>query len=199
MFYRRKLESDLNKLANAVSNVNGVVAAILFGSRAKGKFDAYSDYDLLVIFESDDARRKNWDDLYDQISKTGLFVQALVRSLDEIKERTEPTFLHEILKHGRVIFSRYPIEAPAAVSWPRPVRIITYNLRDLSHRDKQKLCYQLFGKRTKRYSYDGEVAKLGGTKLGDGCIMVPEEKYDEIGRTFQAYNVKYHAIIAYVA
>ena len=199
MFWRGKVESDLSKIAGAVSAVEGAIAAILFGSRAKGNADEYSDYDVLVIFQSDEARRKSWDKLYEQVSKTGLFVQASARSLKEIRERTEPTFLHEVLKHGRVIFSRYPIESPAAVSGLRPMRIITYNLRNLPHGEKQKLCYRLFGKRTKRYSYGGEVAKLGGTRLGDGCFMLPEEKYGEITKILRTHNVKHDALTAYVA
>jgi predicted nucleotidyltransferase len=197
MFCNKKPESDLDKIAKAVSAVEGVIAAILFGSRAKGNADEYSDYDVLVIFQSDGAREKNWDELYERVSKTGLFAQVSARSLKEIRERTEPTFLQEVLKHGRVIFSRYPFEVPAAISG-RPMRIVTYNLRNLTHADKQKLCYRLFGKRTKRHSYEGEVAKLGGIRLGDGCIMVPEEKYAEISELLKAYNVKHDALITYV-
>ena len=199
MFYREKPESDLSKIAKAVSKVDGVIAAILFGSRAKGDYDKYSDYDVLVVFESDEARRKGWDRLYKQTSKTGLFIQASARSLRELREKTEPTFLHEVLKYGRVIYSRHPIEVPASVSQTKPMRIVTYALKDLPHKEKQKLCYRLFGKRTKRYSYPGEAAKLGATRLGDGCIMVPEESYREIARILQEHNVKHSVIAAYAA
>jgi predicted nucleotidyltransferase len=198
MFCNKKPESDLNKIAKAVSSVEGVIAAILFGSRAKGNANEYSDYDVLVIFQSDEARKKNWDELYERVSETGLFLQVSARSLKEIKERTEPTFLHEVLKHGRVIFSRYPFEVPAAVGGARSMRIITYGLRNLTHADKQKLCYRLFGKKTKRYSYGGEVAKLGGIRLGDGCIMIPEERYAKISELLTAYNVKHDVLITYV-
>lgn len=197
MLYREKLESNLNELVGAVSKVDGVVAAILFGSRAKGDYDEHSDYDILVVFESDEARRKNLDRLYEEVSKTGLFTQVLARSLRELQEKTEPTFLHEVLKYGRVIFSRYPVEAPAAVSQTRPMRIVTYALKGLPHKEKQKLCYRLFGKRTKRRSYEGEVARLGGTRLGDGCIMVPEEGYGEIAGILEAHNVKHRVTTVY--
>jgi predicted nucleotidyltransferase len=198
MFYRRKPESALSKLAGAVSRVDGVIAAVLFGSRAREDQDEYSDYDLLVVFESDEARRENWDRLYEGVSKTGLFTQVLARSLREIEEKTEPTFLREILKHGRVIFLRHPMEAPAAVGSLKPMRIVTYDLKNLSHRDKQRLCYRLFGKRTKRYSYPGAVAELGGARLGDGCIMVPEEEYPKLARILAEHGVAHKAIIAYV-
>lgn len=198
MFCKGKRESNLSKLAKAISKIEGALAAIFFGSRAKDDADEYSDYDILVIFESDEARRKNWDKLHEEVSKIGLFTQLLAYSLREVQEEIEPTFLSEVFKHGRIIFSRYPIEMPVAVSGPKPMRIITYNLRNLSQRDKQKLCYQLFGKRAKRYSYDGEVAKLGGVRLGDGCFMVPEEKYGEMAKMLKACNVSHDSLTAYV-
>ena len=198
MFYRGRLESGLSELVGAISGVEGVLAAILFGSRAKGDADEYSDYDVLVIFESDEARRKNWDELYERVSRTGLFTQVLARSLKEVRERTEPTFLHEILGHGRVVFSRYPIEMPAAAGLT-PARIVTYDLMNLSREEKQRFCYRLFGKRTKGYAYEGELTKLGGSRLGDGCILVPEEKYGEVEKIFAGFDVKHKAISAYIS
>ncbi|HID91484.1 TPA: nucleotidyltransferase domain-containing protein [Candidatus Bathyarchaeota archaeon] len=41
--------SDLSRLAEAVA-VDGVVAAIFFGSHARGEADEHCDYDVLVIF-----------------------------------------------------------------------------------------------------------------------------------------------------
>lgn len=56
---KEKLESDLNKLSEAVA-VDGVIAAILFGSRARRDYDQYSDYDLLIIFNN---KQKLWEKL----------------------------------------------------------------------------------------------------------------------------------------
>jgi hypothetical protein len=47
--------------------------------------------------------------------------------------------------------------------------VITYNLRNLSHPDKQKVCYGLFGKRVRGYTYEGEVAKL--RMPGSGTVV----------------------------
>lgn len=199
MFYRKKPESSLSELAKAISKVDGVIAAILFGSRARGDADGYSDYDILVIFQSDEARRKNWDGLHEEVSKIGLFTQVLAYSLREVREKIEPTFLAEVLKHGRMIFSRYPIEMPAAAGGLSPARIITYDLMNLSLGEKQRFCYRLFGKRAKGYSYEGELAKLGGSRLGDGCILVPEGKYGEVEKIFAEFDVKHRAISAYVS
>jgi predicted nucleotidyltransferase len=185
----------LGELASAVHRVEGVVAAILFGSRVRGDYDEHSDLDVLVVFESDEARRKNWDKLYDEVSKTGLFVQVLARSLRELQEKTEPTFLHEILKHG--IFLREPTKSLAAFRTLKPMSVITYNLRNLSHPDKQKVCYRLFGKRVRGYTYEGEVAKLGGARLGDGCILVPRKVREQITGILDEHEVKYRVIEVY--
>jgi predicted nucleotidyltransferase len=192
MPWRERPESDLSELASAVHRVEGVVAAILFGSRARGDYDEHSDLDVLVVFESDEARRKNWDKLYEEVSKTGLFVQVLARSLRELQEKTEPTFLREILKHG--IFLREPTKLPAISRALKPMSIITYNLRNLTHPNKQKVCYRLFGKRVKGYTYEGEVAKLGGARLGDGCILVPRKARGLITGILNEHGVKYRII-----
>jgi predicted nucleotidyltransferase len=88
-----ELESDLGRLVHAITSVEGVVAVILFGSRAKGDYDEYSDYDLLVVFETDKVMWKNRRRLYENTGKLGLFTQVLTRSVKELEEKTEPTFL----------------------------------------------------------------------------------------------------------
>ena len=54
-----EMESKLDKLVQAISSVKGVVAIILFGSRARGDYDKYSDYDILVVFRDDEVMWKN--------------------------------------------------------------------------------------------------------------------------------------------
>ena len=103
---KEKLESDLNKLSEAVV-VDGVIAAILFGSRARGDYNQYSDYDLLIIFNSKQKLWENFEKLYNKISKTGLFVQAMPVAIEELKN-LEETFLNTVLQEGIVIFQRYP-------------------------------------------------------------------------------------------
>jgi predicted nucleotidyltransferase len=197
MYWRERPESDLSELARVVYRVEGVIAAILFGSRARGDYDEHSDLDVLVVFESDEARRKNWDKLYEEVSKTGLFTQVLARSLRELQEKTDPTFLREVLKHG--IFLHKPAKLPAPPRSLKSMSIIMYSLKNLFHKDKQKVCYRLFGKQSKGYSYEGTVTKLGGLRLGDGCIMVPEKWCGEIVKILDEYKVRHRVISVYVA
>jgi predicted nucleotidyltransferase len=65
-----------------IASTEGVVAIILFGSRAKGSHDEYSDYDLLVIFENDRVMWQNRRILYESVDRLGLFTQVLTEVLE---------------------------------------------------------------------------------------------------------------------
>lgn len=69
MQLRSEVESDLDSLVKAIADVEGVVAVILFGSRARGDYDEYSDYDLLVIFEDDEVMWRNRRKLFENVGK----------------------------------------------------------------------------------------------------------------------------------
>jgi len=55
---------DLSEIVDVVSKVQGVVGIFLFGSLARGDFDEYSDYDLLVVFEDKVLMWRSWDELF---------------------------------------------------------------------------------------------------------------------------------------
>jgi len=54
---RHKL--DLSRIVKKISRIHGVVGIFLFGSLARGDYDKYSDYDLLVLFEDKVLMWKN--------------------------------------------------------------------------------------------------------------------------------------------
>ncbi|MEM2144914.1 MAG: nucleotidyltransferase domain-containing protein [Candidatus Jordarchaeaceae archaeon] len=87
MRLKTEQESNLNSIVNAVAKVEGVLAVILFGSRVKGNYDEYSDYDLLVVFENDQTMWKNRRELYENIGRLGLFTRVLTRTLEELWEK----------------------------------------------------------------------------------------------------------------
>jgi len=107
------LESNLSNLVEAIACVEGVVAIILFGSRARGDYDEYSDYDLLVVFQNENIMWKNRRKLFENVGKLGLFAQVLTRSIKELAEKTEPTFLQNVLDQGTLLYPSYPLKAPA--------------------------------------------------------------------------------------
>ena len=198
MQLRSELESDLGRLVHAITGVGGVTAVILFGSRAKGDYDEYSDYDLLVVFENDEAMWKNRRKLYENVGKLGLFTQVLTRSVRELQEKTEPTFLQNVLQHGVLLYLRYPFMAPAFAHNLKPVTIVSYSLKGLSQNEKMRLIYRLFGRERKGEGLRGVVGEGGGRKLGDGCFMIPTEKLDVVVDVLKRHKVTFDVLRAYL-
>jgi len=178
---------------NAITKVEGVVAIILFGSRAKGNYNEHSDYDLLIVFEDDEVMWRNRRKLYENTGKLGLFTQVLTRSIKELWGKTEPTFLQSILKHGVILYLKYPLQAPAFLQKLKPMAIVTYELKGITQNEKMRMIYRLFGKQTRK----GIVYQRGGRKLGDGCFMIPMENLEETIQILKQNYVKFEVTTVY--
>jgi len=194
---RSEVKSDLDSLVNAIVGVEGVVAIILFGSRARGDYDEYSDYDLLVIFENEEVMWRNRRRLFENVGKLGLFTQVLTRSIKEFAEKTEPTFRQNILEHGILLYLRYPFQAPAFCENLRPMAIVSYNMKGLPQTEKMKVIYQLFGKKAKGQGICGVVEENNGKKLGDGCFMVPMENLKAITQIMNEHGIQFRILKTY--
>lgn len=186
MKLKSELESNLSKLVEAIACIEGVVAIILFGSRATGNYDKYSDYDLLVIFQDEDTMWKNRRTLFENTGKLGLFTQVLARSKKEFMEKTEPTFRQSILEQGTLLYLHYPFKAPAFSQNLKQMAIVKYKLERLPQNEKMKLIYHLYGKKPKK----GIVQQSGGIKLGDGCFMIHIEKLENVIQILKQYNIQ---------
>ena len=190
---KSELKSDLDKLVKAIASVEGVVVVTLFGSRARGNYDKHSDYDLLVVFENDEIMWKNRRHLYQNIGNLGLFTQVLTRSIKELTEKTEPTFLQNILQQGILLYLRHPFQAPALAQNLKPMTIVSYRLTKLPHNQKMKVIYRLFGKQNKR----SLIEESEGKKLGYGCFMIPTENLEKILNILKQFNVQLQTIKVY--
>ena len=173
---------DLSKIINVVSKIQGVVGVFLFGSLARGDYDEYSDYDLLVVFEDKASMWRNWDELFQSSGNLKMNLHMIPQTLEELKT-ANPVFLEELFKHGNVLYAKLPIEV-----FPKPLKLepfylIFYDMSGLSYRNKMKVFYFLYRKG------GGAVAKIGGIKLNEGCILVPSNASDEITDMLNAFSV----------
>jgi predicted nucleotidyltransferase len=165
---------DLDSVVDVVSRTRGVVGVFLFGSFARGDYDEYSDYDLLVLFEDKALMWQNWDELFQSVGNLKMNLHVIPETLEELRA-ANPVFLDELFKHGKVLFARFPLEV-----FSKPVRLetfclIIYDMGGLSYRDKMKAIYFLYRKGGR-----GAVAEMGGKRLGNGCVLVPSNVGDEI-------------------
>jgi len=190
---KRKQELDLERIVDSIASVDGVVAIILFGSRARQEYDKYSDYDLLVLFRDDETLWRNRRETFERISKTGLFVQVLARSLAEFERLTEPSFRDSILSQGKLLYSRYPITpSPFSIAY-KPMVLVTFSMKELEQRQKLRFNYTLYGRPERQTRADGLLSKVRGFKVGRGVIVIPEEGSEQLYSLLKEYSVPYVA------
>jgi len=174
---------DLGKIVDVVSKVDGVVGVFLFGSLARGDFDEFSDYDLLVVFEDKELMWKHWDALFEAVGALRLNLHVVPEALEEFK-RANPVFLDDLFKFGKVLFARFPFEVYADPVGLESYYLVVYEMSGLSVRDKMRVVYFLF-----RKGGAGTVAKMGGVKLSEGCLLVPSGAGDEVVNRLKAFGV----------
>lgn len=175
---------DLERVVNVISRFQGVVAIFLFGSFARGDYDEYSDYDLLVLFEDKSSMWRSWDELFQAVGNLRMDLHVIPETLEEF-ETASPVFLEELYKHGKVLFARLPLEVSLRPVRLKPFFLIFYDMTGLGYKNKMKISYFLYRKRN-----GGAVARAGGTKLGEGCILVPSDMGDEIIDVLGGFGVK---------
>jgi predicted nucleotidyltransferase len=109
MHLEEKHALDLSRIVDVLARIQGVVGVFLFGSFARGDYDEYSDYDLLVIFENKNLMWRNWDELFKSVGSLKMNLHVIPQTLEELKA-TNPAFLEDLVKHGKVLFARFPLE-----------------------------------------------------------------------------------------
>ena len=174
---------DLSKIVDVVSKIQGVIGVFLFGSLARGDYDEYSDYDLLIVFEDKTVMWQNWDKLFEAVGSLRMNLHVIPETIKELKS-ANPVFLDDLLAYGKVLFAKLPLEV-----FPKPLRLepyclIVYDMGGLSYRDKMRVVYFLF-----RKGGVGTVAKMGGIKLSEGCLLVPSSVGDQIVDKLKAFGV----------
>jgi len=184
---------DLSNIVEVVSKIQGVVGVFLFGSLARGDYDEYSDYDLLVIFEDASLMWQNWDELFKAVGSLRMNLHVIPETLEEFKN-ANPVFLDDLLKHGKVLFARLPLEVFSKPLRLEPFCLIVYDMSGLSYKDKMRIVYFLFKKGSV-----GAVTEAGGIKLNEGCLLVPSNVCDEIIDKLNAFGVDAKKLEIYVS
>ncbi|MEK7080416.1 MAG: nucleotidyltransferase domain-containing protein [Patescibacteria group bacterium] len=105
------LESIKIKLAGIVKQIVAEYdpeKIILFGSFAWGKPTEYSDFDLLVIKNSDKSNFEMVRDIYRIIFKKGEAVDILVYTPEQLERRKKlnDPFVLDIINNGKLLYAR---------------------------------------------------------------------------------------------
>lgn len=186
-------DAAIERLRQALPR-SALVAAVVFGSVARGEATEESDLDLLVI-----PRSGHEDDVLDAVRQVEtdarIRIAAIVASpsLDELERQ----FLESILREGKVILGELPKVDLRELDL-EPMRLVAFDLRDLDHREKVRLERELFGyvtrKKYKRKEYrrevPGKLSEWGGRRIGRGTLVVPERVVPEIDRFLRSHRAK---------
>ncbi len=94
-----------------VARIEGIARpqrVILFGSRARGEASPNSDYDLLVIAESDEPRYCRAAPLYAALADVPVEADVLVNTPAEVAEWSAipQAFVTTVIREGQVVYER---------------------------------------------------------------------------------------------
>lgn len=192
-------EEALEEVRKGLSRSDSVRSAILFGSTARGTATGESDIDLLI--ECDETAEGEVDRfLFDLQRRFHVPIVPLFYRGDDWR-RFDLQLLESIFRHGRVLLGKMPSLTPIELDL-QPLRLVSYQTRDLSPRRKARFLRAIDGYRTvkrvngKRYVVDkqGFLAEVGGWRVGRGAVLVPEEALEPFDALLKRHGVKRHII-----
>lgn len=180
----------LKRLSKGIAEIEGIAAAIVFGSFARGDYGPKSDIDLLLIIKSEHKKDYVKEELIRRTEELERGIQPIIRTVKELK-KTDTGLLKKAFREGKIILLRHFIKFNAfKLLNLKPFRIYSFDISKLKRSKKVKFSQALYGQKVGKYSYKGTVDKAGGIKLGSGCILVPEEKTKEMDTFFRSYKTK---------
>jgi len=100
-----RLSPDLQQLVDALLPAEPE-AIILFGSRARGEADEYSDYDVIVIKQTDKPFVERLTEMVPYIVRFGRPAEVLVYTPDEFERMGEVGLGWLVRQEGVVLYER---------------------------------------------------------------------------------------------
>ena len=187
-----KLKLLLIDFADNASKIPNLAGVILFGSAVTGDISKKSGIDLLLVFDTDHNPElgeevKIAHEIASNISvKYDLpypfsFVFVNKGNMGEM----EPDFLWSVIKEGVVIW-RKPQDILMKAPHPslEPSILIQYSVKELNEKNKRKILRWL-------YTSKKRIIEKRKEKLGPGVLLIKAEKFEEIKKVFDKFDVKY--------
>ncbi len=163
---------------------------VLYGSFARGDYGKKSDIDIFILIEKNHGTKEKTEDIIIRNSKySERRIIPVIRTLDELKSVDEG-FLDNIFREGKVLYSKFFDIDVSEILKLKPYIIYSFDLRNMNQNKKRKFNFALYGQRVKKYTYKGILERVDGKKLSKGCILIPENRKNEIEDLFNTYRIK---------
>lgn len=190
----REIGEVLKEFVREVSALPGLLSVILYGSLARGEYDARSDVDLLLIFENESSREEAERRVSESVIKLGHRLEPQCYSLDGLKQ-ADKSFLREVFRDSVQLYGTIKIPSASTLLGLQPARIVRISVDELSNIKKVKFSQALYGRYSrvgkKRYVYRGLLRRLGGQQLGKGVVEIPENSWIELKSFLDEWKVRY--------
>jgi len=190
----REIDEVLKEFVRQVSAFPGLLSVILYGSVARGDYDARSDVDLLLIFEDEISRESAERKVSEAVVRLGHRLEPQCYSLEGLKG-ADKSFLREVFRDSVQLYGTIKIPSALTLLGLQPTRLVKISVDELSSLEKVKFSQALYGRTSrvgkKRYTYHGLLHGLGGRQLGRGAIEVPENAWAELKSFLDGWKVKY--------
>jgi predicted nucleotidyltransferase len=181
----------LNKIAKNLSAIEDVKAVVLYGSFARGEATSRSDIDLLILTTEKKTSKEVQDKIIRLETETGRNMQPTIRTLGEL-QKTDTGLLQNIFQEGKVLYLREAADIPSAILLQqKPFLIYTFQLNNLSQKEKVGFNRQLYEQTRKGYKYKGLLQELVGRKLSPGCVLVPHTEKQKIEKFLKKFRVQF--------
>lgn len=185
---------ELFDFGDKVGKLPGVLAAVLFGSAARGEATIDSDIDIAVIYtKKEEATMRRVEGF---APPRVHIVHITPRELEK-----NVSLAGALSGEGLLLFGK-PVVLQAQKLKLKPMVIIAYDTGGLDVNTRNKLSHALYGrastiKRGKKLyvrRYEGLAARPGVSKIGKAVLLVSRERATSITKTLEAHGAKWKEI-----
>jgi len=181
-------------IVKQLSAISDVKATVVYGSFARGDYGPKSDIDIFILTTKPETTEKIQDRIIELESKIGRGIQPTIRTEKELK-KTDTGLLQNVFQEGKIVYLREPLDISVnSLLKQRPYVIYTFQLNNLSQKDKVRLNRELYERTHEKYAYRGFLQEMGGQKLSSGCVLLPYNKKKRIENFFNKFKVKYREL-----
>lgn len=190
------------EFSRKIREIDTLMAAILYGSAAKGELHKKSDIDVLLIFNAEHDPELGIEaelihKIAGEVEKKYKLSNPFSFVFLNYSEKIDSDFLWETAKDGTIIYAK-PELLISRREWFKPMLLVSYSFGKISLKNKMFILRRLYGYRVeKRYkgkkyiSASEGLVKKYGEKIGKASFLISAAQSEDILEMLEKYGVRY--------